>query len=153
MSEIICHDLAKVKDPVLFREDARLASQGLPSRAFKALVIEAFGLAEDAIAHSCSQAYLQPAGFCTKGDVAFLRKLPGHQLQVCNVWMHVEVNSQVFSLVSMWDVLEVCDLHWYATVEQKHDAEFIPTKDLACCPPYMNYEGKTFRVLVPLQMR
>lgn len=122
--------------------------------ALKALVIEAFGLGEDAIVHSCSQAYLQPAGFCTKGDsdVAFLRKLPGHQLQVCNVWMHVEVNSQVFSLVSMWNVLVICDLHWYATVEQKHDAEFIPTKDLACCSPYMSYEGKKFRVLVPLQI-
>ena len=44
MSEIVCHDLAKLKDHLLFSEDARLVNKGTPTKAFKSMVIQAFGL-------------------------------------------------------------------------------------------------------------
>ena len=153
MSEIVCHDLAKLKDHLLFSEASRLVSKGIPTKAFKSMVMQAFGLDTGATIYSCSKAHMQPAGVCTKGDVAFLQKQPGEQLQVCNVWMHVEVNNIVYSLVSMWRVIEICELGWFAIVKKSKDAEFIETRTLACCSSYMSYEEDTFRVLVPLQMR
>ena len=153
MSEIVCHDLAKLKGHLLFSEDARLVNKGTPTKAFKSMVIQAFGLDSGATIYSCSKAHVQPAGVCTKGDVAFLQKQPGEQLQVCNIWMHVEVKNTVYSLVSMWRVIEICQLGWLAIVKKSKDAEFIATRTLACCTSYMSYEGDTFKVLVPLQMR
>ena len=153
MSEIVCHDLAKLKVHLLFSEDARLVNKGTPTKAFKSMVIQAFGLDSGATIYSCSKAHMQPAGVCTKGDVAFLQKQPGEQLQVCNIWMHVEVNNTVYSWVSMWRVIEICQLGWFAIAKKSKDAEFIATRTLACCTPYMSYEGDTFKVLVPLQMR
>lgn len=153
MSEILCHDIAKLRDPLLFSEEARLVTKGRPSKAFKSMVLQAFGLTNVDNIYSCSQAHMKPAGVCNKGDLVFLHGHRGQNLQVCQIWMHVEIDSTMFSLVSKWDLVEM-NLHGgFATVRKKDDAIFVSTADLACTTSHCHFEKDLYNVIVPLQVR
>ena len=88
VNEMLCHDLAGLKGPSLFGKHCRLVNQGNPTKAFKAMVVEAFNMTPSSI-FTCSQAHLEPAGLCNKGDVVWVHKNDGN-LQCCHVWMHAE---------------------------------------------------------------
>lgn len=153
ISEILCHDLAHLRDPLLFSEEARLVNQGKPTKALCSTVMKAFGLSNGDSIYSCSKAHLDPAGSCTKGDVACLKGYTGPHLQACQIWVNVEVNTVVYTLVSMWELVSLDDQGSSATVRKKQDAIFIKTSEICCCLPFCHFEGDTFKVLVPLQMR
>ena len=69
------------------------------------------------------------------------------------VWMHAEINGMIYSLVSPWELHGIVQLGWYAIVQRKVDAIFLPTKALARTAPYSQHSGDMFRVIIPLQMR
>ena len=153
MSEIICHDLAKLEEPHLFSEEARLVNKGVPSKALTSIVLKAFALPSSSTIYSSSKAYLMPAGTCSKGDVACLRGHTGDQLQVCQVWMHVEVNHIAHSLVSMWELIEIDTSGFFAVAQKKDDAIFVLTSSLACTMPFCHFENNLYKLIVPLQMK
>lgn len=153
MSEILCHDLAISCQTDLFSEEAKLINKGVPSKALKAIILKAFGLPANAPIYSSSQAMLKPAGVCTKGDMACLHGSAGQSFQACHVWVHVEVDSAIYSLVSVWDLLELDSTGCFATMKKQDGAQFVPTESLACTTPYMHYKNDIFKVIVPLQMK
>eukprot|EP00438_Fugacium_kawagutii_P004363 Skav212024 [mRNA] locus=scaffold984:222705:223166:- [translate_table: standard] len=153
MSEVLCHDLATSLQADLFSEEARLINKGTPSKALKATILKAFGMQPDASIYSSSQAMLKPAGVCTKGDMACLHGSIGQRFQACHVWIHVEVDSIVYSLVSVWDLLELDSTGCFATMKKKDGAQFVLTSSLACTTAYMHYQNDMFKVIVPLQMK
>ena len=69
------------------------------------------------------------------------------------MWLHVAIGTDVFSMVSNWDLLELDSTGCHGIFVQAEGAHFIETSNLACAAAHMQYKHKQVKVIIPMQKR
>jgi len=104
------------------------------------LVATHFNIQEHTDITTCLEAKLSPAGSCQKGDFAFLKETG---LKLCQVWLHVAIGPDVYSMVSTWELLELGSIGCHGIFAQAEGAYFDETSNLACAVAHMQFKKQT----------
>ena len=148
--EVICHDLAAIQDPLVFKEGPRLLKNSKVTKKMKAL-LESMGQNVTEDCYSCATAVLHPAGLCHKGDVVLMRG--PSQVNAGQVWIHAFFNGVCMTLMSKWKLISYNASNGFAVFKQEDHAEFVATLDIYASTTWSVHEPTVCKVLVPLAFR
>ena len=150
LAEVICHDLAAIQDPLVFKEGPRLLKNSKVTKKMKAL-LESMGQNVTEDCYSCATAVLHPAGLCHKGDVVLMRG--PSQVNAGQVWIHAFFNGVCMTLMSKWKLISYNASNGFAVFKQEDHAEFVATLDIYASTTWSVHEPTVCKVLVPLAFR
>jgi hypothetical protein len=155
--ETINHELAKLRQPDIFKSGIFLVGKHYPSQKTLRFLCDYFStnITRDRCFVSNS-AHLQPEGFAEKGDVALL-KAAGDDIGpwgACQVWLHVEVEGHApMSMVSLYNFVRYDENLYSATWDAKAAPVFVYTSDIICSTSYRKSNAGQVVTLIPLAHR
>jgi hypothetical protein len=155
--ETINHELAKLRQPDIFKSGIFLVGKHYPSQKTLRFLCDYFStnITRDRCFVSNS-AHLQPDGFAEKGDVALLKAADDDigPWGACQVWLHVEVEGHApMSMVSLYNFVRYDENLYSATWDAKAAPVFVYTSDIICSTSYRKSKAGQVVTLIPLAHR
>ena len=154
--ETINHELARLKQPDIFKTGVFLVGKHHPSEKTLAFLQDYFGTnISRGHCFVSNSAHLQPDGFAEKGDVALLKAAEGDTgpWGACQVWLHVEVDGHApMSLISLYNFVRYDQDLYSATWDVKAAPMFVYTSDILSSTTYRKSAGQVI-TLIPLAHR
>ena len=142
--EVLGYNMAPLEQDHVFARCCRLERR---CRASKKMItfLEQNVDAQIESAYTCAQVRLASEAVCTKGDIVLLTE----SCEAAEVWLHVECNGRVLSLVSLY-TLHAEDMAKSTQVWRRQtEPTLLSSVDIACPLQYSWLESELCRVLLP----
>ena len=102
---------------------------------------------------TCNEVRLFGGGSCCRRDVVIIAdQLPGKRILAGEIWLHVEINAILYSLVNLWTLTG----HEHGAVSWRTEPPqltFIETRDIYCPVINCSMNGGRRRTLLPWTYR
>lgn len=146
--EVVAQDLFELKKPDTFCTTSRLENKGLASKKFKSFLEKHIAFET---CYTCASLLLHPTGKVCKQDFALYKSSNG-QLSCGEVWLHCEVDGQLWTLMSIYD-LEVYSPTTCSAVWVHSGSQMLIASDIILCPVIWKKEQDKVTTLIPLPFR
>ncbi len=155
--DVLCHELAKLQQPDLFKEGVYLVNSHKASKKSLSFFCEYFEVQiKDSACAVSNVAHLEPDGFAEKGDIVLIRATDADTSPWCaaEVWLHVHFSGQPpMSLISMYKFVSYEEKLYSATWRAQTSPMFVYTHDLLCSTTHKKSPDGLVITLIPLPFR
>jgi hypothetical protein len=155
LSELVCHDLAVLKTPGIFKFEVGLNKPHVASKKLRQFMSQQMSVAlEPHECLTCACVNLLPAGTCSRKDVVLIKSPNCTQpFEAAEVWFHVQCKGTCMSLVSVWKLQSYDATRGLAQWLKQDNPVLISTSDILTAVCFTVCKVTSVRTLIPLNFR
>ena len=154
ISEMTCHHFSQMSEPDAFKTEVGLVK---PVQASPKLLHSFSQMLGFSVPAECCftsfEARLLHGGTCAKKDIVLVMCGDGQSFLCGEVWLHAELFSVPWSLVSLWQLISYDPAAWTAQWQVSDTPCMVPTKDIMMPVVYTVLKGSRVKTIIPWNMR
>ena len=150
--EVLNHELAKLRQPDLFRLGVFLVNPRPAGKKICPFLSDSLSIQLEHCLVS-NAVHLQPDGYAYRKDLVLVKNVDGSQQWDAGVvWLHVELNGQLLTMVFMYTLAKYDEELYTATWNVLENPMFINTADILCSLVYTE-DKSAVNAFIPFQFR